>query len=42
MAGKIVVLSPEDYEAWYDQEGAKLNDTKSVAGQAKAKPARKS
>lgn len=42
MAGKIVVLSPEDYKAWYDQEGARLNDTKSVAGQAKAKPARKS
>jgi heme/copper-type cytochrome/quinol oxidase subunit 2 len=42
MAGKIVVLSPEDYKAWYDKEGAKLNDTKSAAERATAMPAKKS
>jgi cytochrome c oxidase subunit II len=42
MASKIVVLSPEDYKAWYDKEGAKLNETKSAAEQTKAMPARKS
>jgi cytochrome c oxidase subunit 2 len=42
MASKIVVLAPEDYKAWYDQEGAKLNGIKAIAEQTKAKPARKS
>ena len=42
MAGKIVVLSPEDYKAWYDKEGAKLNEMKSAAEQTKAMPAKKS
>jgi cytochrome c oxidase subunit 2 len=42
MASKIVVLSPEDYKAWYDKEGAKLNEMKSAAEQTKAMPAKKS
>ena len=42
MAGKIVVLSPEDYKAWYDKEGAKLNEMKSASEQTKAMPAKKS
>ena len=42
MASKIVVLSPEDYKAWYDKEGAKLNEMKSASEQTKAMPAKKS
>jgi cytochrome c oxidase subunit 2 len=42
MASKIVVLAPEDYKAWYEQEGAKLNGMKAIAEQTKAAPAKKS
>lgn len=42
MASKIVVLAPGDYQAWYEQEGAKLTGMKAAAEQTKAKPARKS
>lgn len=42
MSSKIVVLSPEDYKAWYEQEGAKLSSAKTAVEQTKAKPAKKS
>jgi cytochrome c oxidase subunit 2 len=42
MASKIVVLTPEDYKAWYEQEGAKLSGTKSAAEHNAAAPAKKS
>ena len=42
MASKIVVLTPEEYQAWYEREGAKLSGVKTATEQTKAKPAKKS
>ena len=42
LASKIVVLTPEEYQAWYEREGAKLSGVKTATEQTKAKPAKKS
>jgi heme/copper-type cytochrome/quinol oxidase subunit 2 len=39
MSGQVIVLPPEEYNAWYEAEGAKVKQAAAQASPAAAAPA---